>query len=101
MPLFIAMTSDHGEIGGLQVVRHDDGHVRGYRFILDADEVPRIVGSDRILQVLEGRDVREIVARDALARGGHDVQRQIFLASKSIPDNVRRIVPDAPGEAPK
>jgi len=96
--LFV-MTTTEGKIGGVQVVRGDDGLRIGYRFIFDTGEVPRVVSRDRIHEVLTLTDIQRLKCRDAEARSGR-TDRFIAIEAVGIREKVLKIVPGRWGEVP-
>lgn len=95
MKCFIAVTAEGGDIGCVQVVREDEA-VRGFRFMLDADDVPLVLPLHRAIEVLTERDIHELVSRDALDHGGYTVSRMITIEAEDLAAKLHAAVPAWP-----
>lgn len=92
---FIAVTAEGGDIGCVQVIRGEEAVV-GFRFILDADDVPLVLPLHRAIEVLTDRDIQELISRDGMDRGGYTVSRMITIEAEDLADKLHKVVPHWP-----
>jgi len=93
---FILLDREGLETGAVQVIRKG-GSTYGFRFMINADETPRVVPMRLMDKVLVSQDVEELVARDLRARSGNGaVPRMLTLHSNDLYEKVLRVVPGWP-----